>query len=165
MKTRKVAFLYLLDQGVSDAVEVGPGFKCVLNDISDTGCSLTIGGKAPVGLRVKIQFDLNTAPLIFCGTVRSVDYNGDVNRSVLHVEADNLPVDTRNAILGEIFGTEEEDDESLPIRIGEENSVDDEDNSGLLVTNSFTDVELHDMTDDDDDGGKYEQGGNPESGG
>jgi c-di-GMP-binding flagellar brake protein YcgR len=149
MKLHKPAFLYLLDQGVSDTIEVVPGFKCVLNDISDTGCCLTIGGKAPVGLRVKIQFALNTAPLILCGTVRSVDYNVDANRSVLHIEADVLPMDTRNAILGEIFGMRE-DDEALPFRIVEENPQDDEDGSGPIGQDLSAEVELHDVPNNND---------------
>jgi c-di-GMP-binding flagellar brake protein YcgR len=147
MKTANAAFLYLLDREVSDTAEVVPGFKCILNDISDTGCSLAIGGKASVGLRVKVQFVLDTAPLVLCGTVRSVDYNADANRSVLHIEADPLPTDTRNAILGEIFGMRE-DDEELPFRITEENPPDDEDGNEFIDQDSFTDVELHDVPDD-----------------
>lgn len=147
MKISKAAFLYLLDREVSDTVEFVPGFKCVLSDISDTGCSLAIGGKAPVGLRVKVQFALDTAPLILCGTVRSVDYNADANRSVLHIEADPLPTDTRNAILGELFGMRE-DDEDLPFRITEENPPDDEDGSGLIGQDSFAEVELQDVPND-----------------
>lgn len=120
MKLRKSAFLYVLDEGsVPDLVEVVPGLKCIINDISDSGCAVTIGGKASPGMRVKIQFALNKSPLIMCGTVRSVEFNEDANHSLLHIEADSLPFETRNAILTEVFGIKEEED-ALPFRITDE---------------------------------------------
>jgi c-di-GMP-binding flagellar brake protein YcgR len=147
MKTRKLAFLYLQGQGDSDAVEAVPGLKCVLNDISDTGCAVTIGGKGVTGLRVKIQFALESAPLTLCGTVRSVDYNEDANRSVLHIEAGSLPPNIRNEILGEIFG-KQDDEEALPFRITEENPEDNESGGVPAGTDPFTKVELHDIPND-----------------
>jgi c-di-GMP-binding flagellar brake protein YcgR len=145
MKTHKPAFLYLRGQGDSDAVETVPGLKCVLNDISDTGCAVTIGGKAAAGLRVKIQFALESSPLSVCGVVRSVDYNEDANRSVLHIEADSLPPNTRNEILGEIFGMQQDEEEVLPFRITDEIP---EDGGALTGMGSFAEVELQDLPND-----------------
>jgi c-di-GMP-binding flagellar brake protein YcgR len=148
MKTHKPAFLYLQGQGDSDAVEVVPGFKCVLNDISDTGCAVTIGGKAVAGLRVKIQFALKEPSLLtLCGTVRTVNYNEDANRSVLHIEADSLPPNIRNEILGEIFGMQN-DEEALPFRVTEGNSEDGEDGNVLTGIDPFAKVELQDIPND-----------------
>lgn len=128
MKLKKPAFLYIQNEGsVPDLVELVPGLKCVINDISDKGCSVTIGGKAAPGLRVKIQFALNKAPLILCGTVRAVGFNGDENRSALHIEADSLPFETRNEILAEVFGTREADDARPP------DAADDEHDLGTLT--------------------------------
>jgi c-di-GMP-binding flagellar brake protein YcgR len=144
MKTYKSAFLYLHGPGSSDDVEAVPGYKCILNDISDTGCAVTVGGKASAELRVKIQFVLKTAPRILCGTIRSVDYNEDAKRSVLHIEADLIPQETRNEILGEVFGMREDED-ALPARITEENF---EDKS--LIGDSVVaaaEVELQDIQD------------------
>jgi c-di-GMP-binding flagellar brake protein YcgR len=143
MKTHKPAFLYIREQGnVSDAVEVVPGLKCVLNDISDSGCAVTIGGKASPGLRVKIQFALDKSPLIMCGVVKSVDYNEDANHSILHVEADSLPLDSRNAILGEVFGMQDTEDDALPFRITEETAEAGEDT--LRDVKPAEEVELQD---------------------
>jgi c-di-GMP-binding flagellar brake protein YcgR len=143
MKTHKPAFLYLQGQGDSDAVEAVPGLKCVLNDISDTGCAVTVGGKTAAGLRVKIQFTFDSSPLTMCGTVRSADYNEDANRSVLHIEADSLPPNVRNEILGEIFGTQEEE-EALPFRVTEEKSED----GGAFPPEPVSEVELQDVPND-----------------
>jgi hypothetical protein len=74
-----------------------------VEDLSDTGCAVTIGGRAGKGLRVKLQFELNKKPFTMSGTVRSVDYNGETNRSLLHIEADPLNQEAKNAIFAEMF--------------------------------------------------------------
>jgi len=122
VKLHKSAFLYLLaNEENVNKIEVNPGLKCFLEDLSDTGCAVTIGGKAVAGLRIKIQFALNNTPVVMSGTVRSVEYKEDLNRSLLHVEADPLPIEIRNQILGEVFGMLPEEEEDLPFRmLGEE---------------------------------------------
>jgi c-di-GMP-binding flagellar brake protein YcgR len=121
VKLHKSAFLYLL-AGEDDAnkIEVNPGLKCFLEDLSDTGCAVTIGGKAAPGLRVKVQFALNNTPVIMTGTVRSVEYKEDLNRSLLHIESDPMAIETRNQILGEVFGMLPEEEEDLPFRVLDE---------------------------------------------
>jgi hypothetical protein len=80
-----------------------------------------VGGKAAAGLEVKIQFALDNTAVSMSGAVRSVDFNEANNRSLLHIEADSLPLETRNQILGEVFGMlPEEDDEELPFRVLDE---------------------------------------------
>ncbi|MDR3130609.1 MAG: PilZ domain-containing protein [Treponema sp.] len=147
LRTHKPAFLYFRNPEDSSAIEAVPGLKCILNDISDTGCAVTIGGKGSVGLRLKIQFVLNTSPMILCGVVRSVDYNEDTNRSVLHIEADSLSVEARNEILGEIFGTQD-DEEAIPFRITEENINGDEDGGGIAGIEPAVEAELQNLAND-----------------
>jgi c-di-GMP-binding flagellar brake protein YcgR len=121
IKLHKSAFLYLLKENDEPGkVEVVPGLKCFLEDLSDTGCAVTVGGKAASGLRVKIQFALDNAAVTMSGTVRSMDFKEDVNRSVLHIEADPLPLETRNQILSEVFGMLPEEDDELPFRLLDE---------------------------------------------
>jgi c-di-GMP-binding flagellar brake protein YcgR len=121
IKTHKAAFLYLLPQDAepSNALETTPGLKCFIEDLSDTGCALTVGGKATTGLRVKIQFALDNVPISMCGTVRSVEYKSELNRSLLHIEAYPMPPDMRNHVLGEVFGMLPEEEE-LPFRLLDE---------------------------------------------
>jgi len=122
VKLHKSAFLYLLaSEEDLTRIEVNPGLKCFLEDLSDTVCAVTIGGKAVSGLRIKVQFALNNIPIVMSGTVRSVEYKEDLNRSLLHVEADPLPIEIRNQILGEVFGMLPEEEDDLPFRmLGEE---------------------------------------------
>jgi c-di-GMP-binding flagellar brake protein YcgR len=121
VKLHKSAFLYpLSNEEEVNGFETHPGLKCFLEDLSDTGCAVTIGGKAAANLRVKIQFALNNTPVVMGGTVRSVEFKEDANRSLLHIEADPLPIEIRNRILGEVFGMLPEDEEDLPFRLLDE---------------------------------------------
>ena len=118
VKLNVPTFMYLVNEGEPyHKVETTPGLKCMLEDISDTGCAVTVGGKASNGLRVKIQFELNGAAICMSGTVRSVVYREDIDRSVLHIEADPLSTEVRNQILGKVFGTTIEEEDDLPFRV------------------------------------------------
>ena len=119
IKIHKAAFLYLArDDDVAGKIEITPGLKCFLEDLSDTGCAVAVGGKAESGMRVKVQFALDNTAICMLGTVRSVDFREEANRSILHIEADPLPIDVRNQILGEVFGMlPEDDDDELPFRV------------------------------------------------
>jgi len=120
MKMHKQAFLYLAkDREPPHKLEIDPGLKCFLEDLSDTGCAVTVGGKTEVGLRVKVQFALDNVPICISGIVRSAVYKEDTNRSLLHIEAAPLPMDIRNHILGQMFGkmSDDEDEEDLPFRV------------------------------------------------
>ena len=118
-KLHKAAFLYLApNHEPPHKIEIDPGMKCFLEDISDTGCAVTVGGKAEPGLRVKVQFALNNAAMCITGTVRSTEFKEDANRSTLHIEAETLPIEIRNHILGEVFGMmPDEDEDELPFRV------------------------------------------------
>jgi len=118
VKMHKPAFLYLLTgEEEINKIEAEPGLKCFMENLSDTGCAITIGGKGTADLRVKVQFALNNTPVSMGGTVRSVEYKEDLDRSILHIEADPLPIEVRNKILGEVFGMLPEDEEDLPFRM------------------------------------------------
>ena len=122
IKMNKPAYLYLLeDDTLANEPETKPGLNCYLEDLSDSGCAIMVGGLGESDMRIKVQFALNNDPIIMSGTVRSVAYKEDLNRSLLRVEADPLPIDIRNKILGEVFGTMPDDADDLPFKLlGEE---------------------------------------------
>ncbi|MCL1813762.1 MAG: PilZ domain-containing protein [Treponema sp.] len=125
LKTHRPAFLYILDSNQpSHTVEMNPGLKCFVEDISDCGCAVLVGGRGAASLRIKVQFILNNRPVCISGTVRSLDYYEDDNKSLLHTEADPMPLETRNHILGEVFGMLPEEDEELPFKVLDEEASD-----------------------------------------
>ncbi|MDR2210623.1 MAG: PilZ domain-containing protein [Spirochaetaceae bacterium] len=137
VKTHKPAFLYILNgDEASDNIEVHPGLKCFVEDLSDSGCAVLIGGRAAVGLRIKVQFILDNAPICISGMVRSLDYNEDTNRSLIHIEADPMAVETRNHILGEVFGMLPEEDEEFPFRMLDEEAENTGDDASAVAGNA-----------------------------
>jgi c-di-GMP-binding flagellar brake protein YcgR len=121
LKLHKPAYLYPMgpDEAPGKA-ETVPGVKCFMEDLSDTGCAVLIGGQAAAGMRIKVQFALSGTPICMSGTVRSVEFKEALQCSLLHVEADPLPRYAQNKILGEVFGMQEEEEEDLPYRITNE---------------------------------------------
>ena len=151
IKKHKAAFLYpVINEEDLNKIETNPGIKCFIEDLSDTGCSITVGGKAQPGLRIRVQFFLNSTLICMAGTVRSVEYKEDTNKSLLHVEADPLPIEIRNQILGEVFGMLPEEEEELPSRTQEEVTEEDafetepkDDNDDFLpVESEFSESEF-----------------------
>ena len=106
-KTRISAYLYIMkDEENPGKIEVEPGLRCIVEDLSEDGCSLTVGGRAPVGLKVKVQFELEGETVAMPGVVRSSDYQEDDNLSLLHIESEPLSLATRNRILAAVFGVQ-----------------------------------------------------------
>jgi len=122
VKFHKPAFLYLINDGDNPhRLEKTAGLRCMMEDISDTGCAIRVMGQATVGLRLKVQFSLDKIPICIPATVRSIEYNQVGNISLVRMEADPLPIGTRNSILCEVFDMlPEEDEDELPFRVLEE---------------------------------------------
>jgi c-di-GMP-binding flagellar brake protein YcgR len=121
VKLHKPAFVYMVNDIEPHKMEKLPGLKCMLEDISDTGCAFRVMGKATEGLRLKVQFALDRIPVCMPGTVRAVNYQQESNISLIRMAADPLPIPTRNHILCEVFNMlPDEDEDELPFRVIEE---------------------------------------------
>jgi c-di-GMP-binding flagellar brake protein YcgR len=137
IKTNKPAFLYLANESdMPGRIEKSPGLKCFLENFSETGCAVRVGGQASSGMRLKIQFVVDNTLVCMIGTVRSVDFRPVENHSLLHIQTDPLPIEMRNHVLGEIFGMlPEEDEDELPIRVMEK----EEENTRIEDDDTFDD--------------------------
>ena len=139
-KARISAFLYLpKTDSYPELVESQPGMRCIVEDLSEDGCAITVGGKAASGLKIKVQFPVGGETVAFSGTVKSVDHDEAANRSLLHIEAIPMSISTRNRILSEVFGVNpdtelqaafsgfgEDDDPKTVIEVLEEASAESE---------------------------------------
>jgi len=106
------AYLYLLKriEGAYEKPERVPGLRAVVQNLSEDGAAVAIGGKAKPGLQVKLQFGLEERSVVMSGTVRSVDFDAEANRSVLHVEAVTPSPRMRNAIRSFVYNIRGEDE-------------------------------------------------------
>jgi len=105
-RSRIPAYLYILKriEGAYEKPEKAPGLRAQIQDLSEDGLAVAIGGKALPGLKVKLQFALDDRSIVMSGTVKSVDYDAEKNRSVVHVEAVTPSPRTRNAIRSYVYG-------------------------------------------------------------
>ncbi len=87
----------------NEGEESGRGLKCRLVDVSSDGAALLIGGRAKVGLIVKIQFHLGKSQIVMCGTVRGVTFNQKKNQSLLHVQSVPLSTRQKNIVLSYVY--------------------------------------------------------------
>jgi len=111
-RSRLPAYLYLLKriEGAYEKPERAPGLRALVQDLSEDGAAVAIGGKAVPGLQVKLQFGLDDASIVMSGTVRSVDYDSSANRSVLHVEAVTPSPRMRNAIRSYVYNIRQDEE-------------------------------------------------------
>jgi c-di-GMP-binding flagellar brake protein YcgR len=83
--------------------ETERGLRCKLLDISEDGAAVLIGGRAKVGLPLKIQFELSGKVIVMCGVVKGVNFDEKRNRSVLHIQAVEPSVPVKNRILTYVY--------------------------------------------------------------
>ncbi len=86
-------------EAANEAPEQSRGLRCRLQDLSEDGIALFIGGRAKAGLAIKVQFEVSGKQVVMCGVVKKADFDGKRNRSVLHMQAVPLSVTTRNHVL------------------------------------------------------------------
>ena len=86
-----------------DQAENRPGLKCRLIDISEDGAAILVGGRAKVGITVKLQFALASEQLMMVGIVKGIEFKQNKNQSVLHIQAVNVPTRIKNQILSYVY--------------------------------------------------------------
>ena len=101
-------FIYT-EQPDFDAVEVEPGYKCLLEDISEDGAMIRIGGKGKQNIKIKLQFEIDGKMIIMFGIVRAVEFNSQNNQSRLHFECLHIGKEMKNTILSFIYRDLSED--------------------------------------------------------
>ena len=85
------------------AVESLPGYKAALEDISEAGALVKIGGRGYPDMHIKLQFELCDTTILMYGIVRSVEFDEKENLSHLHLECTHLDETMKNVILGYVY--------------------------------------------------------------
>ena len=105
------AQLYVFRKEMSQtAVENEPGLKCLIEDISESGAMIRIGGMGRKNTQLKLQFPIGDRTLVMFGIIRAVEYNSVMNQSRLHVEGIDVSSETKNAILSYVYNVMPRDD-------------------------------------------------------
>ena len=99
------ATLFLIKDKVIDynVIETKGGFRCLLEDISEKGALIRIGGKGIPNLQLKIQFQIDNRLVVMFGIVRTVEYNEELGQSRLHFECIHIEEAMKNIVLSYVY--------------------------------------------------------------
>lgn len=104
-KCHIMAELYILKEKVIDynIIETKPGFKCLLEDISENGALVRIGGRGAPNVQMRLQFQVNNKLVVMFGIVRTVEFNQELNQSRLHFECVHIDPVMKNQVLSYVY--------------------------------------------------------------
>lgn len=99
------AQMYILKNDSIDfnSVETEPGYRCLLEDISEDGAMIRIGGVGKTGATIKIQFTINNQFIMMFGTIKAVEYNSQLKQSRLHFECIHIDAAMKNTVLSYVY--------------------------------------------------------------
>ena len=154
------ANLYIITSEKIDynAVETQNGYKCLIEDISEAGALIRIGGKGVSNVQIKLQFNIQNMLIVMFGVVRTVEYNESSNQSLLHFECIHLDQTMKNEVLSFVYNMlperEKEVYEALKltdtdeVEAGDENleNANAQQNTDSIVTNDIQNT-LNNATD------------------
>src|SRR5208283_4747815 len=98
----------------SEVPEEARGLRCRLSDISEGGAAILIGGKARVGLPIKVQYALGDTTVVMSGVVKGITFDQKKNRSLLHMQATASSASMRNRILMYVYNLFGERETAVP---------------------------------------------------
>lgn len=96
-----------------NAVETTPGYRCLLEDISECGALIRIGGRGAPNMRIKLQFNVNNKLILMFGVVRTVEFNQEINQTRLHFECIHIEPHMRNEVLAYVYNMLPESDKEV----------------------------------------------------
>lgn len=114
-KSKIPAFLYILKriEGAYEKPERAPGMKCVIEDLSEDGAAIFIGGKAKPDMLIKVQFHIGDVQVVMSGTAKGVEYNAEKNQSLIHMQAVQPSHRMKNLILSYVYNVFTDEAEDL----------------------------------------------------
>lgn len=118
------AQMYLVKSETADLTseEHEDGLKCIIEDISEGGAFIRIGGRGKKDMQIKLQFYIDETVVIMHGFVKAVEYLEAENQSRLHFECLELDPRMKNTILSYVYNVlpQEEKDAAAAIALAEE---------------------------------------------
>ena len=105
VKCQIYGMLYIIKKDKIDitAIETQNGFRCLIEDISEAGALIRIGGKGVQNVKIKLQFNIHNKLILMVGVVRTVEYNEAENQSLLHFECTHIETSMKNEILKFVY--------------------------------------------------------------
>ena len=123
--------MYILQGQVIDynSIETKPGYKCLLEDISEKGALIRIGGKGMPNVQIRLQYQIDGHLIVMFGVVRTVEYNAEINQSRLHFECIHIDKAMKNQVLSYVYNILPEKEKEIydAIALSDEDDIETED--------------------------------------
>jgi len=118
-----------------DAVETTGGYRCLLEDISECGALIRIGGRGSPNMRLKLQFNINNKLILMFGIVRTVEYNEEINQTRLHFECIHIEPYMKNEILAYVYNMLPDQDKEVydALKLTDSDSKEESDGLDLMA--------------------------------
>lgn len=115
VKCQIYGMLYIIKKDKVDinAIETQNGFRCLIEDISESGALVRIGGKGVQNVKIKLQFNVHNKLILMVGVVRTVEYNEEQNQSLLHFECTHIENAMRNEVLKFVYNMMPENEKEV----------------------------------------------------
>ncbi len=109
------ASMYIIksDEFDFNAIETEPGYRCLLEDISEDGAMIRIGGVGKTGVMIKLQFSINNQFVMMFGSIKAVEYNEQLKQSRLHFECLHIEPTMKNIILSYVYNVMPEEQKEI----------------------------------------------------
>ncbi|MBR1638723.1 MAG: PilZ domain-containing protein [Treponema sp.] len=107
--------LFIVKKTLADvtAIETQNGYRCFIEDISESGAMIKIGGKGVQNVKIKLQFNIQNKLIVMYGVVRTVEYNENENYSHLHFECTQIDPVMRNDVLAFVYNILPENEKEI----------------------------------------------------
>lgn len=127
--------LYIIKEKIIDynVIETRPGYKCLLEDISETGALIRIGGKGVPNVQIRLQFQLQDRLVVMFGVIRNVEFNEKNNESKLHFECVHIEPVMKNHVLSYVYNILPENEKEIYDALS---LTDDDENAEKALTGS-----------------------------
>lgn len=115
VKCQIYGMLYIIKKDKVDinAIETQNGFRCLIEDISEAGALIRIGGKGLQNVKIKLQYNIQNKLILMVGVIRTVEFNEEQNQSLLHFECTHIETAMRNEVLKFVYNMMPENEKEV----------------------------------------------------
>lgn len=109
------AQLFIIKEEIVDyrTIQTKDGYKCLVEDISEAGALIRIGGKGVSNVQVSLQFTIQNMLCVMYGVIRTAEYDEQNNQSLLHFECVHIEQEMKNQVLSYVYNTMSQSDKEV----------------------------------------------------
>lgn len=113
--------LFIITKPLTDyaAIETQNGYKCLIEDISEAGAQIRIGGKGAANVQIQLQFNIQNMLIVMYGVIRTVEYSEVEKQSLLHFECIHIESGMKSEILRYVYNLLPENEKEVLAALSE----------------------------------------------